>query len=143
MLKKKTIMVCLAALSVCLSAFAQQQEQEKPDPLDFAEKEVERLERELKLEDWQTFYVDSILTYNYSELFREMEEMQKAHVANPDMYMTVQDKWMIRTEEAYKKVMTEEQWQEYLKQGGARIIKEREKRLEKMQATKDKKKKKK
>lgn len=143
MLKKKTITVCLAALSVCLSAFAQQQEPEKPDPLDFAEKEVERLERDLKLEDWQTFYVDSILTYNYSELFREMEDMQKAHVANPDMYMTVQDKWMIRTEEAYKKVLTEEQWQEYLKQGGARIIKEREKRIEKMQAAKDKKKKKK
>lgn len=142
MLKKKTLTACIAVLFACIPGHAQQQEHQKPDPLDFAEKEVERLEHDLKLEDWQTFYVDSILTYNYTELFREMEEMQKAHVANPDMYMDVQDKWMICTEDAYKKIFTETQWKEYLKQGGARIIKEREKRLEKKQAASEKKKKK-
>lgn len=143
MLKKKIFYACVTLLSATVVAYAQQQEPQKPDPLDFAEKEVERLERDLKLEDWQTFYLDSILTYNYTELFKEMEGLQRAHVANTDMYMSIQDKWQIRTEEAYMKLFTEEQWKEYLKQGGARIIKEREKRMEKMQAADNKEKKKK
>lgn len=142
MLKKKIVTTLLAVLLPAVGLFSQQ-EDKKPDPAELAEKEVERLETALSLEDWQVFYVDSILVYNYTELFKEMDALQRAHVTNTDIYYNIQDKWMERTEEAYQKVFTEEQWNTYLKQGGARIIKERAKRREKAAAPtlKDKKKK--
>lgn len=143
MARNKTI-VCLAFLLSCAIAFAQDDgQQEPPKPEDLAVKEVERLEKALGLEDWQTFYIDSVLVHNYSELFKEMEALQRARVENTDIYLSVQDKWMIRTEEAYKKFFSPKQWEEYLRQGGQRIINEREKRQMKAAGIKPEKKKKK
>lgn len=130
MLKKKITLPILALLLSCIFAAAQQ-EDKKPDPVDMAEQETERLEKDLLLEDWQVFYVDSILVNNYTELFKEMEALSKARVENKDLYISVQDKWLERTENAYRKVFTEEQWALWLKHGGERMIKERAKRQEK------------
>lgn len=138
------IIVCLALLLTCAVAFAQNGgQQEPPKPEDLALKETERLEKTLGLEDWQTFYIDSVLTHNYTELFKEMDGLQRAMVENTDIYLAVQDKWMIRTEEAYKKYFTPKQWEEYLRQGGQRIINDREKRQMKAAGIKPEKKKKK
>lgn len=108
----------------------------KPDPAEMAEKETERLEIALKLEDWQVFYVDSTLRNDYTQMFAELEKLQRARVENTDLYVAVQDKWMEATQNSYHKIFTEEQWAMYLKQGGQRIMKDREKRRGKVEGKK-------
>ncbi len=132
MLKKKITAVLIALLAGFFSLSAQEAP-EKPDPVEVAEKEAERLESSLGLEDWQVFYVDSTLRHNYTEMIAELERLSRSRVENSDLYLGVQDKWMERTQNQYRKIFTEAQWAAYLKQGGARIIKEREKRLAKSQ----------
>lgn len=126
MLKKKITMLLGVSLACVCMAYAQ--EQKPPTPEELAQKETERLENSLKLEDWQVFYVDSTLNYNYSHLMAELEDLRRSRVENSDIYFTVQDKWMEATEAAYKKYFTPEQWAAYLKQGGQRIINDRQKR---------------
>ena len=137
---KKTLLAVLAAF-VCWTAVAQD-EDKQPTPEEMAEKETERLEKALKLEDWQVFYVDSTLVHDYSAWMEELNGMRKARVENSDLYVSIQDKWMERIEAAYRKFFTEAQWQEYLKQGGERIIRERQKRRDKAAGIKPEKKKK-
>lgn len=127
MLTTKTTTFFTLLLLSCFIAAAQEG-QEKPDPIDLAEKETERLEKLLKLEDWQVFYIDSTLVTNYTGWMEEMEALSKAKVENSNLYIAVQDKWMERNEAAYKKFFTETQWNEYLRQGGERIMKDRQKR---------------
>lgn len=137
----KKLLISVLAVFICWAAFAQ--EENKPiTPEEMAEKEVTRLEEALKLEDWQVFYVDSTLVHDYSAWMEELNSLRKARVENSDIYMSVQDKWMERIEAAYRKFFTEEQWQKYLKQGGDRIIKERQRRRDKAAGIKLEKKKK-
>lgn len=137
----KKLILCAAAALQCLCAIAQEGN-ENPSPEDMAEKEVLRLETALKLEDWQVFYVDSTLVHDYTEWMDEIQELSKARVENRDLYIAVQDKWMERIEASYRKFFTEDQWKEYLKQGGERIIRERQKRRDKAAGIKSEKKKK-
>ncbi len=128
------------AAAVFLSIFAgkaqnQQQpltpEQKEKQMLEAIDKEKERLRDLLNLEYWQEFYVDSILTHDYTALTEEIETMQKAKVENSDLYVSVQDKWMQQIVDSYRKIFTEEQWQKYMKSGGQRAQRDRDKRREK------------
>ena len=58
----------------------------------------------------------------------EAQKLADAKVANRDMYIQVQDKWMDQIDATYKRIFTEEQWAEYLKQGAAKAQKARAKR---------------
>ena len=138
---KKTLLAVLAAF-ICWTSVAQE-ENKQPTPEEMAEKETERLDKALKLEDWQVFHVDSTLVHDYSAWMEELNGLRKARVENSDLYVSIQDKWMERIEDAYRKFFTEAQWQEYLKQGGERIIRERQKRRDKAAGIKPEKKKKK
>lgn len=125
-LLKVAAVLCSVAVSAP-AAFAQQQD--KPlDVIELAEKEAERLERTLQLEDWQTFYVDSTLVHDYQAMEQELKELSQSKVTNAAIYQSVQDKWMDVIEESYKKFFTQQQWETYLKQGAARAQKQREKR---------------
>ena len=115
----------LMAFSFGLSA----QEREKPmETWERAEAEADRLQQALDLEDWQVFYVDSTLKHDYAALMAEAEKLQASKVSNASMYIAVQDKWMDKIEETYKKIFTEAQWAVYLKTGAAKAQKAREKR---------------
>lgn len=92
---------------------------------------VENYERLLGLEDWQTFYVDSILTHDYEALRAELKGLQTAKISNADVYQQVQDKWAEQIYNAMQKVFDEQQWQKYLKSGAAREKKARDKRAAK------------
>jgi DNA segregation ATPase FtsK/SpoIIIE-like protein len=92
------------------------------------EKEAERLERVLDLEDWQVFYVDSTLMHDFPAMQAELKELADSKVSNRDMYISVQDKWMDQIDATYKRIFTEEQWAAYLKQGAAKAQKARAKR---------------
>lgn len=92
---------------------------------------IENYERLLGLEDWQTFYVDSILTHDYEALRVEVKALQTAKMTNADVYQQVQDKWAEQVYVSMQKVLDEKQWDKYLKSGAAREKKARDKRAAK------------
>ena len=130
-----------AALSVALLAFlppvfAQNQgpmtpEQREKQITEYIDKEVERLNALLSLEYWQEFYVDSTLTHDVHARAEEIEQLQRSRVANADLYQEVWDRWDEKIARSYERFFTEEQWKKYLKNGGARAQKDRDKRREK------------
>lgn len=132
---KKILFAAIALLFSVGTAFAQEQmspEEKEKKMVEFIQKEVEKLESSLKLEDWQTFYADSILTHDYHALQAELDALQEAKVSNTDLYTKASDKWADKIYEAMHKILNEEQWEKYLKQGAAREKKARDKRKAKM-----------
>ena len=105
-----------------------QEPDKQPDIYERVEMEADRLQRTLKLEDWQVFYVDSTLKHDYPAMLAECEKLQASKVMNTSLYVAVQDKWMEQIDATYKKIFTEEQWAAYLKSGALRAQKSREKR---------------
>ena len=121
------ISAVLLFMMLPLSGFAQQQPQQ-PDIFESIENEADRLQRVLDLEDWQVFYVDSTLKHDLTAMREEISSLAAAKVGNSDMYTMVQDKWMDQIDATYQRIFDEEQWKAYLKQGAAKLQKERAKR---------------
>jgi uncharacterized membrane protein YciS (DUF1049 family) len=127
--------LCVIALFI-LSVFtagAQNQQPQTPEQkekqlMEYVDKEVQRLSTLLDLEYWQEFYVDSTLTHDLKGVTEELEKLQAAKVENADLYQDVQDKWMQKIDDSYKRFFTDEQWKKYWKSGAERAWKTREKR---------------
>jgi len=109
------IVNCLLFLLLSSQLVAQQQEQPQKSPAEMASIQADDMQKQLKLNDAQVFYVDSILQHNYTAVAAEFEKMKKAGIQSPDNYMKVQKMWNEKTEDAFKKVLTEEQFIYYLK----------------------------
>ena len=109
----------------------QNEEQELKQLRELIDKTVENYETVLRLEDWQSFYVDSILTHDYEALRQELNGLRQAKVSSTEIYQTVQDKWAEQIHNALQKIFNEEQWNKYLKNGAARDKKARDKRAAK------------
>ena len=126
----KSILSSIVALIffMFMPQLASAQQQEAPSMEEQIEKEADRLQRILDLEDWQVFYVDSTLMHDFPAMQNEIKELADSKVSNRDMYISVQDKWMDQIDATYKKIFTEEQWAAYLKQGAAKAQKARAKR---------------
>lgn len=125
---------CLAlalALSVPLMAQQQSPEDQEKKLRESIETMLEKYEQTLELEYWQVFYLDSIMTHDYGAMMKELESKSKAKVENSDIYIQVQDKWNEQMYNSFRKVLNEEQWNKYLKQGAARDKKSRDKRQKK------------
>ena len=123
----------VALLALSLAAFAQQNDPEK-EAKEFQESinaEVERLENNLELEDWQVFYVDSILTYDYNQMRLELKELSDAKISNYDLYTEIQDKWVEKIYNSLNGVFDEAQWNKYMKMGALKAKKDRDKRAAK------------
>lgn len=125
----KRIILSTVALLLSIASYAQQQED--PDFYELAEKETERLQRTVKLEDWQLFYVDSVLVHDYMAMNDDLRRLQANKVSNSSIYQGIQDKWMEQIDHAFRKFFTDEQWAAYLKQGAAKAQKARAKRAAK------------
>ena len=132
---KKILFAALALLISIGSAFAQQMTPEEKEKKmeEFIQKEVEKLEKGLKLEDWQVFYADSILNHDYHALQEELDALQEAKVSSSDLYTKASDRWAEKMYDAMHKVLNEEQWAKYLKSGAGREKKARDKRKAKME----------
>ena len=122
--------VLFAGFSIGLAAQAQSADEAKAEKefYESVEREIERLTNSLKLEDWQVFYVDSILTHDYKAMQDELRALQAKKVTNTDMYYDIQYKWQDCIYEAFQKVFDEDQWTKYLKSGAARDKKTRDKK---------------
>lgn len=128
----KRIVTFAAAALLSFVSYAQQQEE--PDFYELAEKETERLQRTVKLEDWQLFYVDSVLVHDYMAMNDDLQRLQANKVSNSSIYQGIQDKWMEQIDHAFRKFFTDEQWEAYLKQGAAKAQRARAKRAAKRSA---------
>ena len=130
----KSKIYLIASLAVLILTFASetkasaQQQEKAPDVFEQAEKEADRLQGLLDLEDWQVFYVDSTLKHDFPAMMADYDELRASKVTNTAMYLAVQDKWMDQIDKTYKKIFSQEQWAAYLKSGAARAQKARAKR---------------
>ena len=124
-----TVVLCLGATALMAqSQTPQTPEQKEKQLMEAIDKEVSRLSSMLELEYWQEFYVDSTLTHDYHALQEELEDLSKAKVGNADIYISVQDKWMQQIDDSYQRFFTPDQWKKYMKSGGERALKARNKR---------------
>ena len=131
------VLFLTTVLSFCFSQEASAQQQEEPDMFEMAEKEADRLQRLLDLEDWQVFYVDSTLKHDYPAMIEEYKNLQASKVSNTSLYQSVNDKWMERIDAAYRRIFDQKQWEAYLKSGAAKAQKARDKRKAKAEAALD------
>ena len=126
-----------ALLLLPLWAGAQQQPQSEEEELkqlrEAIDRQVDSYTDLLDLEDWQAFYLDSILTHDYSAMREELKGLRDAKMTNSDLYIRTQDKWSEQIYNALHKVFNEAQWNKYLKTGAAREKKSRDKRAAKRQ----------
>ena len=132
-MKKIILILAICALPVML--LAQEQKSPKEREKEFyeaIEAQINQLTEQLELEDWQIFYVDSILTHDYNALREELKGLREAKISNSDTYQRVQDKWAEQIYNSLHKIMNEDQWSKYLKQGAARDKKTRDKRKAKV-----------
>ena len=122
-------------LFLSFMAFAQQPpmspEEEEKQMRTAIDAQIDEYASLLDLEDWQIFYLDSIMTHDYQAMRDELAVLNKAKVGNSDVYLNVQDKWLDQMYHSYQKIFTDEQWQKYLKSGAAREKKARDKRAAK------------
>lgn len=133
MKRKSILLVIFMFLGTAL--FAQQEqltpEQKEAKLYESIEKQLQELENRLKLEDWQVFYADSILTHDYKAMQEELEALQGNKVGNADLYYATQDKWMEQVYRSFQSLLNEEQWNQYQKMGAGRAKKARDKRAAK------------
>lgn len=130
----KKIACILLSLALPLMLAAQDNktpEEREKEFYEALEKQIDNLTNLLDLEDWQVFYVDSILTHDYLALSKEMEGLSQSKVTNPDLFYAVQDKWMEQIHNSLHGVFDERQWAKYLKNGAAREKRARDKRAKK------------
>ena len=139
-MKTKHILLTAVGLLMFLAASAQEQpltpEQRAKKMREAIDKMVENYEESLQLEDWQAFYADSILTHNMEERNKEMEALMANKVENYDLYTLRGDKWDEETYNAFRKILTDEQWKKFLKSGAARAKKARDQRAAKREGKK-------
>ena len=119
----------LLFLPLCLAAQQPMSPEEQEKQFREAiEAQIEDYTDLLGLEYWQVFYVDSIMSHDYTAMRDEIKSLSDAKVGNSDAYVRVQDKWMEQMFQSFKKVFTEDQWNKYLKSGAQRDKKNRDKR---------------
>ena len=121
----------LAAFLFPLCAFAQSKgspQDEEKQMRKAIDASIENLSTLLKLEDWQGFYVDSIMTHDYEAMTQEINVLRDAKMSNQDAYIMVQDKWSEKMYQAFRGIFNDEQWTKYLKSGAGREKKARDKR---------------
>ena len=128
---KKLFLAAIVSLISMMPLAAQNQmsPEEKEQKLsEFIQKEVDKFETSLKLEDWQVFYADSILNHDYRAMQDELDELMEKKVSNADIFAQTSDQWCEKIYEAMHKILDEDQWTKYLKMGAAREKKARDKR---------------
>ena len=134
-MKIKSLITVVLLLSAA-ALHAQEQapltpEQKEKQLYESIQKQVDQYTETLDLEDWQIFYADSILTANFGALSKEFETLGRNKVSDMEIYSRVQDDCMEKNYNAFRAILSEEQWTKYLKTGAAREKRARDKRAAK------------
>lgn len=115
-----------------ISVVAQNQQQEKEKtPIELAAIQADKFQKDFGLNDAQTFMVDSVLQTNLTGVYEAFEKMRAGGVQSPQNYQAVQEIWMKKTEDAFQKILTPEQFLRYEKMTGlyAKRMKEEKDKL--------------
>lgn len=110
-----------ASILISIPSFAQyqnQQEEKQKTPIEIAAEQADKLQKDFKLTDGQTFLIDSVLQTNMTGVFDDFDKMKKGGVQSSESYKATQEMWMKRTEDAFRKIMTAEQFLRYEKMTG-------------------------
>ncbi len=83
-------------------------------PEDAAYIEAERLGKELKLNDYQIFFIDSMLQVNLRGLKTDMDKLQESGTQETTAFKLTQENWQNKIHEAYRKILTPEQLEKYM-----------------------------
>lgn len=130
----KAVFVLLSiAGSVSLNAqnASKDPQQKEKDFYDSIQKKVDQDERQLELEGWQTFYLDSIYMHDFKAMNDEFDALNGKKVQNYDIYLEVEDKWKEQMYQSIRGILNDEQWKKYLKSGASGEKKARDKRAQK------------
>lgn len=114
-MKKLPIFLTLFLLFVTPIIIQAQNQEKEMTFEEMVAKEAERLQKILKLEDHQLFWVDSILLHDMGKMQEEANDLKKKGMQEYSSYKAVQDKWMEKIDSAYVKIFTDEQWTDYLR----------------------------
>ena len=116
-MKKRLLTLFTIIFLTSVTSFAQQQENPKSVE-ELAMEEAVRLEKELKLEPHQAFYIDSILQHDMKAMDDEIQAMRSAGMQDFRQYQIVSERWIDKMRGSFQKVLTEEQYIHYLKDVG-------------------------
>ena len=125
------LMLALALLTSATMLRAQNNEEEKT-PEEMAAEEANRLEKLLKLEPHQTFFIDSILQHDMRAMHDEIEALRASGTQEYTAYKQVQDRWVNQIDSSYRKILTEYQYMIYRRDIG-KLSKEELKALKAME----------
>lgn len=128
---KRILFFVAIMFPLALGAQTQSPEEQQKQFQENIDKEIERYEEILDLNSAQTFWVDSILNHDYKAMQEEMVALSRQKMSNQDIYMRVQDKWMEKIYWSFRKILSDEQWEKYQKNGALKAKKARDKREEK------------
>ena len=117
-------------IALAIPAYAQSQQQQPKTPQEAASEQALILQRDLKLSDYQLFYVDSILQTNFVGQDQEFEKMRVSGLQSQKSYEDAYKRWKTKTEDALEKILDRPQFEKFLKLSGV-SAKERKKRLAK------------
>lgn len=132
-MKMRSLLISLLAmLLIAAPAFAQEMTEEEKksekELREFVDKELEKLTSQLKLEYWQEFLVDSIMTHDYTAITREFDKYKKEKIGNTDEYYKVQDKWNDQMYYAIERILDDKQKVLFQKTAIAKAKKQRDKK---------------
>lgn len=96
---------------------------------DLVTKEADNLMKLFNLDDYQLFFVDSVLQANMPPMMAEMDRVKKSGAAVQSSYQVVADEWLDKTDKAFEKIFTKEQWAKYMKSAYGKEKKKRDKRM--------------
>lgn len=127
----KTIKLLAGALMAisCIPAHAQNQEPESMESM--AEKAADALAKQLNLDDYQIFRVDSTFLHDYKAMNEEINELRRSQATNSELYYRVSDYWCSRIDSTFQTFFTEEQWKSYMRTEMGREKRARDKRIAK------------
>ncbi len=111
-LLKTLSIVFFLALATTLSA---QNQQEEKTPEEIATEEADKLEKLLKLEPHQTFFIDSVLQHDMRSMYDEMQLMKQSGTQEFIVYQRIKEKWGNKIDSSFMNILTEKQWLEYLR----------------------------
>lgn len=132
-MKMRSLLIPL--LAVLLLAVPAKAQDKTPDELkaekelrEFVDSELEKLTSQLKLEYWQEFLVDSIMTHDYQAITEEFNKYKKEKISNTDEYYKVQDKWNDKMYYAIEAILNKDQKALFAKTVMAKAKKQRDKK---------------
>lgn len=120
----------LVAVPVTVKAqeLTPQEKQAEQELYESVNTQIDRMTEQLELNDYQIFYLDSILVHDYKAMQAELKALQDKKVSNADLYYDVQYKWQDQVYYSIQKLLDEDQWAKYLKSGAERDKKARDKK---------------